>query len=88
MMAECAQLDFRAFNSSSPTPDRSTRPARAADPRPPGVACPANAKGKLAFTHLAQIHPAAFPWPPLHLPFTTAEPARQTLPGAVRDGSN
>jgi len=44
------------------------RPGRHEKPphshRPPGVACPADAKGKMAYTHFAQIHPAAFPWPP------------------------
>ena len=39
-----------------------------------------DANGKVAYTHLAQIHPAAFPWPPVHRPFTTAEPARQSPP--------
>ena len=55
------------------------RPGRHEKPphshRPPGVACPADAKGKMAYTHFAQIHPAAFPWPPMHRQFATAEPA-------------
>jgi hypothetical protein len=42
----------------------------------------------MAYTHFAQIHPAAFPWPPMHRQFATAEPARQTLLGAMRYGSN
>jgi hypothetical protein len=42
----------------------------------------------MAYTHFAQIHPAAFPWPPMHRQFATAEPARQTILGAMRYGSN
>jgi hypothetical protein len=68
------------------------RPGRHEKPlhshRPPGVACPADAKGKMAYTHFAQIHPAGFPWPPMHRQFATAEPARQTILGAMRCGSN
>jgi hypothetical protein len=35
-----------------------------------------------------QIHPVAFPWPPVHRQFATAEPVRPTLPGAMPYGSN
>jgi hypothetical protein len=46
-------------------------------PRPPGVACPDDAKRNLAHTYSVQIHPVAFPWPPVHRQFATAEPVRR-----------
>jgi len=72
------------------SPARHEKPTRG--PRPPGVACPADAKGQMAYTHLAPIHPAAFPWPPgctarSRLPNPPAR-ARRSLPGAMRNGSN
>ena len=56
-------------------------------PQPPGVACPANAKSNMAYTHLSPKSARRLSLAPMHRPFTTAEPARQPLLGTVRDGS-
>jgi hypothetical protein len=66
-------------------PGRHEQPTRG--PQAPGVACPADAKGNMAYTHDPHKSARRLSLAPVHRPFTTAEPARQPLLGTMRDRS-